>query len=187
VIQHLFLDIEGHLLAVAQEEPVLEQAHGAREEGKSSHEKKNPRKERKLFAQDDVVDDEARDERHGEGHRGVQQDDARAQGRLLPVPPEKRFVTAQVLADAGISLPPCDPVLRHLPVKSAPEMLNPALHWIVHSLMNTFENGTGTASRPLSLLRATQPLKRCRSPSSMIQAHLSDRPPLPEGPAPGNG
>ena len=116
------------LLAVAQEEPVLEQAHGAREEGDGRHEQKHPGKKRKLFPQDDVVDDKAGDERHGKGHERIEQDESGAQGPLLPVPPEKRHVPAQVLADACIGLPPGDPVLRRLPRKPAFQIFNPGFH-----------------------------------------------------------
>ena len=120
----------------------------AREEGDGRHEQKHPGKKGKLFAQDDVVDDEAGDERHGKGHERIEQDESRSQGPLLPVPPEKRQVPAQVLADAGIGLPPGDPVLRRLPRKPAFQIFNPGFHALQVTLQgkSDFRSGAGRTS-----------------------------------------
>ena len=128
MVQHLLLDVEADLLAVTEEEVVLEQADAPHAEGDRHHEQQNPGKQGQIAAQDDVVDGKPREKRHGKGQQDIQQDESGAQGAFPPVPPEKRVMPAQGCADAGIGLAPGDPVRLRLPCQPAAEVINPRLH-----------------------------------------------------------
>ena len=101
-----------------------------------------------MLSQDDIVDDEPRDERHGKGQQGVEQDEACSQGTFPPVPPEKRQVAAQVLADAGLVTAFGNRIIRGLPRKPVFQVFKPGFHLLQVTLQGKpdFRSGAGHTS-----------------------------------------